>query len=128
MSGIWNALAEAYMVLAGLPFIPFAMVYIIAVLRGMDKKRAIRLSMDVTTLFLIGIVSALLSTYSGSSFGFFFIALVMLIGAGLIGNAQNRLRGKIDPAKILRAVWRLAFFAMAVLYVLLMPFKLIYPS
>lgn len=128
MSGLWNALTDVYMVLAGLPFIPFLIVYFTCAVRGMDKKKAIRLSMDVTNVFLIGIVAALLSTLTGSSFGFFFILLVMLIGAGLIGNAQNRLRGKIDPRKIFRAIWRLSFFAMAILYVLLMSLKLILPS
>lgn len=128
MSRIWSVLAETYMVLAGLPFIPFLMTYIIGIWRGMERKKAFHLAMDVTTVFLIGIVSALLSSRSGSSFGFFFIVLVMLIGAGLIGNAQTRVRGKINPPKIVRAVWRLSFFAMVLLYVLLMTLELIVPS
>jgi hypothetical protein len=128
MSWIWNALTEAYMVLAGLPFIPFMIVYLVGVMRGMEKKKAIRLAMDITTVFLLGIVAALLSKLSGSSFGFYFIVLVMLIGAGLIGNAQNRIRGKINPSKIFRAIWRLSFFAMALLYILLMSLQLILPS
>ncbi|MBW5444842.1 DUF3397 family protein [Cohnella sp. CFH 77786] len=128
MSGLWKALTQTYMVMAGLPFIPFLIVYAIGVVRGMEKKKAIRLSMDVTNVFLIGIVAALLSKLSGSSFGFYFILLVMLIGAGLLGNAQNRIRGKIDPYKIVRAIWRLSFFAMALLYVLLMSLQLILPS
>jgi hypothetical protein len=124
MSWIWST----YQILAGLPFIPFFIVYIIGVLRGMEKKKAFRLAMDITTVFLIGIVATLLSKRSGSSFGFYFIMLVMLIGAGLIGNAQTRIRGKINLQKIFRAVWRLSFFAMAVLYILLVSLELILPS
>ncbi|WP_276355940.1 DUF3397 domain-containing protein [Cohnella caldifontis] len=125
---VWKVLKETYMVLAGLPFIPFLAVYLIGKLRGLERKKAIRLAMDVTTAFLVGIVAALLSKLSGSGFGFYLILLLMLIGAGLIGNAQNRVRGKIDPSRIVKAIWRLSFFAMAVLYVLLMAIQLILPS
>jgi len=128
MSWIWNALTGGYKIMAALPFIPFLIVYFVSVSRGRQKKDAIRLAMDITTVFLIGIVSALISKRTGSSLGFFVILLVMLIGAGLIGNAQNRVRGAIDPSRIFRAVWRLSFFAMAALYVLLMTLQLIFPA
>jgi VanZ family protein len=128
MSWLWNALANTYMVLSGLPFIPFLAVYWIGKWRGLENRKAVRLAADVTTVFLIGIVSALLSTRTGSSFGFFFVALVMLIGAGLIGNAQTRAHGKINPPKIIRAVWRLSFFGLSILYVILMTIELIFPS
>ncbi|MFD2880000.1 DUF3397 family protein [Paenibacillus rhizoplanae] len=45
-----------------------------------------------------------------SSFGFFLILLIVLISAGLIGGAQNRLKGGVDGKRLLRAVWRLSFF------------------
>jgi len=122
---VWQLLMDTFKVLAGLPFIPFLAAYWIGKLRGLDRKRAIRLAMDVTTVFLIGIVAALLSTLSGTSFGFYLILILMLVGAGLIGNAQNRARGSIDPGRILKAVWRVSFFAMAILYVLLMPIWLL---
>lgn len=128
MSWIWNVLTGTYKIMAAMPFIPFLIVYYVGVMRGRQKKDAIRLAMDVTTIFLIGIVSALLSTRTGSSLGFFVILLVMLVGAGLIGNAQTRVRGAIDPRRIFRAVWRLSFFAMAVLYLLLMTLQLIFPA
>ncbi|MOA18947.1 hypothetical protein D3C78_1392940 [compost metagenome] len=41
----------------------------------------------------------------------------MLLGAGLLGNAQFRKRGAIDGKKIFRTVWRLSFFAMSALYI-----------
>lgn len=128
MSAVGEVVAKIYMVLAGLPFIPFIAVYLMGTIRGMEKRKAVQLAMDITNVFLIGIVAALISTRSGSSFGFYLILLVMLIGAGLIGGAQNRKRGKIDPVKIFRAVWRLSFFALAVLYILLMSLELVFPS
>lgn len=125
MSWFWEVVTGTYKIFAAMPFIPFFIIYFIGIRRGKDRKQSLRLAMDITTLFLIGIVSALLSTLTGSSIGFFVILLVMLIGAGLIGNAQTRVRGSIDPSRIFRAVWRLAFFALAVLYVLLMTIHLL---
>ncbi|WP_256760227.1 DUF3397 domain-containing protein [Cohnella sp. WQ 127256] len=127
MSSIWNALITSYSALAVVPFIPFFLVYLVSSLRGVDRKRAIRLAMDTTTVFLFGFVAGSLNLRLHTSFGPFFIILVMLIGGGLIGNAQNRVKGKLDPRKLVRAVWRLSFFGLTFLYIFLMLLHLIFP-
>lgn len=76
------------------------------------------LAMDVTTLFLLLSVSALFNILFDVRFGFYFILLIVLISAGLIGGAQNRLKGKVDGRRLFRAVWRLSFFFLCVLYIL----------
>lgn len=128
MSSIWNALVQSYAFLATVPIIPFLLVYIVSSARGGDSKRAIRLAMDVTVVFLFGFVASRLNLRLNTSFGPFFLILVMLIGGGLIGNAQNRIRGKVDAKKLVRAVWRLSFFGLAVLYVLFMLLELFFPA
>ncbi|MMZ64191.1 hypothetical protein D3C80_1877340 [compost metagenome] len=75
--------------------------------------------MDVTTLFLILAVSALFNNVFGSNFGFYLILLILLITLGLIGGAQNRLKGKVDIRRMLRAVWRLTFAGTGIAYVVL---------
>lgn len=105
--------------------IPFAAVYGISAMQTGDKKRAMGLAMDMTTIFLIGIVSVLLNRAFGMHMGFYMILLFMLLGAGLIGNAQYRLRGKVDGLKLFRAIWRLSFFGLAALYVLLMLIEIV---
>ncbi|WP_027091091.1 DUF3397 domain-containing protein [Cohnella thermotolerans] len=119
MASFWDALVKAYAALAVVPIIPFLLVFAVVNLRSGDRKRAIKLSMDITTVFLIGCVSSLLNRM-GTSFGPYIILLFMLIAGGLIGGAQNRLRGRVDTAKLIRAIWRLSFLVMSVLYVLLM--------
>lgn len=119
MTAIWHALVWAYSALATVPVIPFLLIYFILVTRGGDKKQAIKVSMDVTTLFLIGIVSSLLNK-QGTSFGPYIILLFMLIAAGLIGGAQNRIKGRVDGRRLVRAIWRLSFFILTFLYVALM--------
>jgi len=128
MGSIWNALVQSYAFLATVPIIPFILVFVIMTIRGNDKKSSIQLSMDVTTAFLFGCVASLLNDRLGTSFGPFFLLLIMLIGGGLIGNAQNRARGKVDPRKLLRAVWRLSFFGLSVLYIILMLLAIVFPN
>lgn len=116
---IWKALVNLYSGIALVPIIPFLIIFIIMKIRNVEKKRAIQISMDVTTLFLIGIVSSLLNKM-GTSFGPYIILLFMLITAGLIGSAQNRIRGRVDARKLIKAIWRLSFLVLSVLYILLM--------
>lgn len=123
MAAFWRALVDAYSVLAVVPIIPFLIIYLVVKLRNGDQKRAIQMSMDVTTLFLIGIVSSLLNRL-GTSFGPYIILLFMLIAAGLIGSAQNRIRGRVDARKLIRAIWRLSFLVLSALYILLMVIEL----
>lgn len=111
--------------MSALPIIPFVIVYLIVKLRKKDKKEAIRLSMDVTTLFLVISVSALFNNIFKSNSGFYLIMLLLLITAGLIGGAQNRWKGQIDGKRLFRAVWRLAFVTMSISYLLFTFFGLV---
>lgn len=105
--------------LSVLPFIPFFLVYFVAIYMKKEKKTAIKLAMDVTTVFLILSVSALFNNVFGSKFGFYLILLILLIAVGLIGGAQNRMKGKVDVRRLMRAVWRLTFAGTGLAYVLL---------
>ncbi|MCC3372844.1 DUF3397 domain-containing protein [Cohnella sp. REN36] len=125
MGSLWEALVSAYAFLAIVPVLPFLLVFVVAAARGGDRQRAIRLAMDITTAFLLGIVASLLNKLLGNQFGPYLILLFMLLGAGLIGNAQYRLRGKVNSMRLFRAIWRLSFFAMSVLYILLMLVELV---
>jgi hypothetical protein len=118
-------LRNSVIALSVFPLIPFLIVLFISKLLKRDKKKSILLAMDVTTLFLLLSVSALFNNVFNNGFGFYLILLIVLIAAGLIGGAQNRLKGKVDGKRLLRAVWRLSFMLMSVGYVLLMPISLI---
>ncbi|KIL34637.1 hypothetical protein SD71_18570 [Cohnella kolymensis] len=127
MSAFWGSLVHAYAFLAVVPVIPFLVVYWIVKARGGDRKKAIRAAIDVTNAFLIGCVAMLLNRRLSTDFGLYFIILLLLIGGGLIGNAQNRIRGKVDTGKLVRGVWRLTFFLMGIMYLLLMSLEIILP-
>ncbi|KKC47017.1 DUF3397 domain-containing protein [Paenibacillus sp. D9] len=117
---VWESLKTAYALLAMIPFIPFALIFFTARAVTGDRKRSLRLAMDITTALLIGCVAVLFNRIFSNSFGLYGILLVMLIGGGLLGNLQFRKRGQVDVRKIFRAIWRLGFFAMGIMYIVLM--------
>lgn len=109
---------DVLIIMSVVPVIPFILVYVTVTLRKKDRKQAMRLAMDVTTLFLLISVSALFNNFFQAKFGFYLILLLLLITAGLIGSAQNRWKGQVDGKRLVRAVWRLAFVTMSISYIL----------
>jgi hypothetical protein len=113
-------LMNSVVTLSLIPIVPFLIVYFIGRRLKKDKKKTFMLAMDVTTFFLLLSVSALFNNLFNNGFGFYLILLIVLISTGLIGGAQNRLKGKVDGKRLFRAVWRLSFFFMSVGYLLFM--------
>lgn len=121
MGAIWDWLSSTYAVLASVPFLVFPVVWLPAWLFLGDKKAAVQRAVDITAFFLIGSVAALYDQLFQTAFkGFYIILLGMLLFAGLLGNAQNRIRGKVDPPKLIRAVWRLSFLILSFFYIILL--------
>ncbi|WNS43813.1 DUF3397 domain-containing protein [Paenibacillus sp. MMS20-IR301] len=118
-------LRNSFGVFSVIPIVPFLIVYFAGIGLKIEKRKIFLLAMDVTTLFLLMSVSGLFNIVFDSTFGFYLILLIVLISAGLIGGAQNRLKGKVDGKRLFRAVWRLAFFFLGVSYVLFMVIGLI---
>lgn len=111
-------LRNSFITISVIPIVPFLIVYFAGIGLKREKKSTFLLAMDVTTLFLFLSVSALFNIIFNLDFGFYLILLIVLISAGLIGGAQNRLKGKVDGKRLFRAVWRLSFILMTVSYVL----------
>lgn len=118
MNGLFSILIHIYAFTAAVPFLWFFVLWIGAYFWHRDGKRATKLAMDVTTLLLIGCVSVLFKQIFGSSFGFFLILLFFLIGYGLLGNFQYRVKGKINHARIVRLLWRVGFLTLSAVYLL----------
>lgn len=75
-------LVKVYAFLAAVPIIPFIIIYFGSKAATGDKKKAVRLAMDITTALLIGCVAVLFDMVFNSSFGIFGILLLLLIGGG----------------------------------------------
>jgi len=105
--------------IATIPILIFIIVYFGYGFFIKDRKRAIRMAMDVSTLFFILNVGALINYLFDITSGLYGILLVMIIGVGLLGNIYYRKDGAIPWKRIARVVWRVAFFVMVLLYVVL---------
>lgn len=100
------------------PFISFFLFWFILYAKDRDKKKATQLAMDVTVIFLIISVSVMFNEIFKVKFGFWLIALFILLGTGFMGNAQHRRYGKLDLVRIYKVVWRISFLILAFFYVL----------
>ncbi|UVI32182.1 DUF3397 domain-containing protein [Paenibacillus spongiae] len=120
MQLLWESIKHLYALLAVIPVVPFLLVYFGLGAYTGNRKKAFRTAMDVTTVLLIGCVAVLFNDIFDSSFGLYGIVLILLLGGGLLGNVQYRMRGMIDVKRIVRAIWRLGFFLMSVFYFILM--------
>jgi len=120
MGAIWNSIQMVYTALAVIPILPFAIVLFGYGAIVQNRKKALIMAMDVSTVFFILCVAALFNMLFKSSFGLYGILLVMILAGGLLGNAQFRKRGSVDVKRVFRAIWRLSFFATSALYLVFM--------
>ncbi|MCR8655990.1 DUF3397 domain-containing protein [Paenibacillus endoradicis] len=115
---MWDFIRNIFSGIAIIPIFPFIIVFLGYGAFVKDRKKAIRVAMDVSTIFFIPCVAALFNELFNSEFGIYGILLVMIIGGGLLGNMHYRKDGIIPWKKILRVVWRITFFATAFLYII----------
>ncbi len=120
MSALFGWLQQLYTFFAIVPFVAFFIVWIAVYYITKNKRKATHLSMDITTLFLIGSVAFMSRNLFDSGMLLWTIVLLFLVAAGLLGNMQNRLKGKIDLIKIARTLGRLGFVLLTACYVLLL--------
>jgi hypothetical protein len=114
-------LLDVFSYLAALPFIVFILVWILYYFWQQDKKLATMRSMDITMVFLIAAVAGMLDQLVNLGFGSIWILiLIFILAFGLLGNAQQRLKGRIDAVKSLRVIWRLGFLILSFMYVVLL--------
>ncbi|MNS12019.1 hypothetical protein D3C72_435740 [compost metagenome] len=114
-----NILLAPFIFFSVVPIVPFLLVYMIHYIWSgkRNRRKSLLLAVDVTTVFLILSVSALFNQIFASGFGFYLIMLLLLIIGGLIGGAQNRMKGQVDVKRLVRAVWRLAFLGAGFAYI-----------
>lgn len=120
MNPFQDLLLSIYAAFAVMPFLSFVLIWLLTYVFLRDKKKSTRLTMDITTLFLIGIVSAQWDNLFRSTFGFWLIVLVILIFFGLVGGFQTKEKGRTDLFKVTRVVWRLSFVGLSALYIILL--------
>lgn len=116
---MWDIIRSTFSAIATMPILVFIVVFLGYSAFVHNRKKAIIMAMDISTLFFIVCDAALFNKLFNSTFGIFGILLVMIIGGGLLGNVHYRKDGTIPWKRILRVVWRVTFFATAFLNIIL---------
>ncbi|TVY09614.1 DUF3397 domain-containing protein [Paenibacillus cremeus] len=120
MDTLFRWIHQIYTMLSLVPFVAFFITWFIVFMISRNKRQATYMSMDITTLFLIGSVAYMSRNLFGSAMLLWTIVLLFLVAAGLLGNVQNRMKGRIDLVKIARMLSRVGFLALTACYVVLL--------
>lgn len=120
MNALWVWLQQVYTVLAMVPFVAFFLTWFLVYWLTKDKKKATHASMDITSLFLLGSVAVMSRKLFESGMLFWTVVLLFLIAGGMLGNMQNRMRGRIHMLKITRTLGRVGFVVLSFCYIVLL--------
>jgi len=121
MEAIANFFAGVFTIPVFIPFTVFVVVFFILHWRKKSRKEAVTSAVNVTTFFLISAVALMYDLVKeDTSIGvIWWIVLFFMFTGGGIGWLQYKLKGQVDPAKLIRAVWRLAFVFFTIAYFIL---------
>lgn len=119
MQFLLNLVQSIFALAAIVPFATFVILYFILNRYMEDKKKAKSITIDVTTALLIVIVSAMFDViFEPGIKGIWIVLFAFLVAFGLAGGAQTRNRGQVNLMKTFRAIWRVSFLLMCLLYIM----------
>ncbi len=104
-----------------LPFIGFILVYGVVFFLKRQHRLAIHWSITITNILLIHAVATTYGVIWPEAWSaWWWIVLVMLGIAGLLGWLQLKVKGKISVKKIGFSTWRLTFVLFGLAYIFLL--------
>ncbi|UFJ41910.1 DUF3397 domain-containing protein [Brevibacillus humidisoli] len=113
-------LANLWGLMIVLPFFGFILVYVVLRLWTKDRRKSLYWSLNVTNIFLIeAVVVFYAEIWPQAVSAWWWIVLLFLSLASLLGWLQLRLRGKLSLVKIGFSTWRLSFVILCFAYFLL---------
>jgi len=121
MHFLLNLVQWVFALAAIIPFATFFILYFVLNRFMEDKKKAKTLTIDITTLLLVFVVSAMFNTIIRPGMSFLWIILfAFLVAFGLAGGMQTRSQGKVDLQRTFRIIWRIGFLVLSLLYIILL--------
>ncbi|QQZ08041.1 DUF3397 domain-containing protein [Heyndrickxia vini] len=106
-----------------IPFIGYFLSFVFIKQITKNHRKAVAISIDITTVILIISVHFFIKTIWGHSF-LWLIVLVMLLLALLFAIIYRYLRDEIDYLRVFRGYWRLNFLIFFSLYIILLLYGL----
>lgn len=121
MEKIVHLLAGMITIPVFIPFAVFVVIYFILIWKQKSRKDALTLAVNVTTFFLIAAVAIMhgFIREEKSMAAIWWILIFFLLTGGGVSFLQYKVKGEINPEKLIRAVWRLAFVFFTVAYFIL---------
>ncbi|OIJ17736.1 hypothetical protein BKP45_19400 [Anaerobacillus alkalidiazotrophicus] len=113
-----NALAWIVATFVTLPLLAFYFVYIVSVKTTKNKRRSIKLAVDVTTILFIFAVYYIAYELWALSL-FWLILIAILIVAIIFTIIHWKLSKDIELKKLIKGIWRLNFLLFLIVYFLL---------
>lgn len=121
MEAIASFFAGIFTIPVFIPFTVFVIVFMLLHWKKKSRKEAVTSAVNVTTFFLIAGVAMMynLVKEDASIAAIWWILLFFFLTGGSVSWLQYKVKGQINPAKLMRAVWRLAFVFFTIAYFIL---------
>lgn len=100
------------------PAFVYLLVYTIAKSAFRNNRRAAKLSVDVTTFFLILAVHFAVQAMLGQSY-IWLIFIILALTASIVLIAQYKTKNEVDFLRFIKGFWRLTFLLFAAAYFIL---------
>jgi hypothetical protein len=110
---------EWYEVLASVPYLVFAAVWLLVYLISSKPRKAVHAAIDTTFIVLVGSVSKQLLELTDSEWGGWLLIFLLLLAAGVIGRRQDRREGEVRLSRLYKWLSRPGFFVLVILYIFL---------
>ncbi|MGP4072553.1 DUF3397 domain-containing protein [Piscibacillus sp. B03] len=114
-------LATLIALLATMPYITFFIIFFVYRKLTNQATRSTKLAADLSNVFFLLAVNAILFIIFNHSFLVYFF-LLLLIGVIIVICIQWKKEEEVNIRRAFRVVWRLAFIVFAISYTALIPF------
>ena len=109
-------LINTYALLATIPFISFFFIYYLLIFSKQEKKKALNLTINITSILFISAVSGQIDYIFNIKHGIWYSLLGILLITAIIGLLQWKIKGKFDYLRLAKAITRLSFVSFGFLY------------
>lgn len=115
MENIFAGLIAAGIIVPALVYIA---VYVIAKSVFRNNRKAAKLSIDVTTFFLILAVHFAAQAMLGESY-IWLILIILVLTASIVLIVQYKVKDEVDLIRFMKGFWRMTFLLFGTAYLLL---------
>lgn len=117
LASVWS---NFWAIITALPMIGFILVYAIVFIWKKNHRLALQWSVSITNLLLIKAVAAAYGVIWPEAWSAWFWIVLIFVGiAALLGWMQIKFRGKISLSKIGFSTWRITFVLFGLAYLML---------